>query len=129
MNIDVTIGEGFKIDALSEGFTIRTDQPEKRGGEASAPDPFTLFLASLGTCAGYFVAKFCRSRKISTEGFHIRVSNDFNDRLHVAESIRIDVTFPNLFPEKYREALIRSIDHCTVKKTILHRPYFEVTAH
>ena len=128
MKIDIAIGDGLKVDALCGSHTIRTDQPVKSGGEASAPDPFTCFLGSLGTCAGYFIARFCQSRNISTEDIQIQISNDFNETLHIAENIAIAIALPASFPEKYRSALLRAVDQCTVKKTILHRPNIEVLA-
>jgi putative redox protein len=43
---------GKKVTAEYKNFEIATDQPVKYGGEETAPEPFALFLASLGTCAG-----------------------------------------------------------------------------
>ena len=57
MEMKIYSGGGKQVLADYEGFTIRTDQPVKDGGEGSAPEPFSLFLASLGTCAGQFVAR------------------------------------------------------------------------
>ncbi len=52
--------EGKKqVIAEVNGFTIKTDQHPRGGGEGTAPEPFTLFLASLATCAGIFVKGFC----------------------------------------------------------------------
>ena len=51
---------GSKVDAHFGAFTVQTDQPHADGSPASAPTPFALFLASLGTCAGIYVLEFCR---------------------------------------------------------------------
>ena len=48
MEIIVDFPGGFKVDTHFEEFTIRSDQPEKGGGENSAPSPFLIFLASIG---------------------------------------------------------------------------------
>ena len=58
---------GKKVSAQYRGFTIQTDQSISGGGESSAPAPFDLFLASIGTCAGIYVLLFCRQRNIPTE--------------------------------------------------------------
>ncbi len=42
---------GKKVYADYKGFTIQTDQPMNSRGENSAPAPFDLFMASIGTCA------------------------------------------------------------------------------
>ena len=36
------------------------------------------------------------------------------------------ITLPPGFPEKYRTAIERAVDHCTVKKHILEPPRFEL---
>lgn len=40
-----------KVDVTFKDFLIRTDQSKKNEGDETAPEPFTLFLASLGACA------------------------------------------------------------------------------
>ncbi len=62
---------GVRVDAHFGPYTIKTDQPPAGGGEGSAPAPFSLFLASLGTCAGIYVLGFCRSRNLPTEGIRL----------------------------------------------------------
>ena len=67
MDIEFTFPGGKRVDAQADGFLLHTDQPRERGGEGSAPEPFTLFLASLGTCAGLYVLGFCQTRNIRTD--------------------------------------------------------------
>ena len=71
MELIVTFPGGKKIDADFNGNIIHTDQPIQAGGEASAPAPFDLFLASIGTCAGIYIQGFCSARGISTDKFKI----------------------------------------------------------
>jgi ribosomal protein S12 methylthiotransferase accessory factor len=40
--------------------------------------------------------------------------------------ITIDLVLPSDFPEKYKKALIHSVDLCAVKRTILDPPEFEI---
>ena len=58
MEMEISFPGGKKVDSHFKGFTIRTDQPEKAGGEGTAVSPTELFLASIGTCAGYFALAF-----------------------------------------------------------------------
>ena len=58
-----------KVFADYGGFTIETDQTKQEGGDGSAPEPFSLFLASIGTCAGIYVLSFCRERKLDTKAW------------------------------------------------------------
>ena len=65
--MEVTFDGGKVITAHLNGHIIRTDQPVDNGGGNSAPAPFDLFLASIGTCAGIYVKSFCDKRQIPTE--------------------------------------------------------------
>ena len=52
MEMVISFPGGKRVDAEFGGMVIQTDQPPQGGGEGSAPTPFALFLASMGTCAG-----------------------------------------------------------------------------
>jgi ribosomal protein S12 methylthiotransferase accessory factor len=124
----VTFGGGKKVNAEFKGFTIRTDQPEYAGGEGSAPEPFTLFLASIGTCAGIFVYSFCQSRGIPAEGMRIVQSHEPKASGRGIGKITLTIELPPGFPEKYREAVINAANLCAVKKHIQEPPEFVVDA-
>jgi putative redox protein len=126
MDIKISFEDGLKVNAITSEFAIKTDQPKENGGDASAPDPFTIFLGSIGTCAGYYALKFCQTRDISMEGFEIDLSNDFNQKKKRAENIKINFTLPESFPKKYHKALLKSVDQCTVKNTILFGPNIDI---
>jgi ribosomal protein S12 methylthiotransferase accessory factor len=42
------------------------------------------------------------------------------------DKITIAVVPPAGFPDKYRSALLKSVDHCTVKAHMMRPPQFEV---
>lgn len=126
--IEVSFPGGVRVDAAFKGFTVKTDQPVKEGGEGTAPAPFDLFLFSLATCAGYYVVSFCSERKIPTEGLSLTMTWDVNREIHLIAKIRIAITLPAGFPEKYKAAVIRAADLCTVKRHMLNPPAFEITA-
>ena len=64
MQMDIRFPGGKKVDAVYKGFTVKTDQPRGEGGDGSAPEPFDLFLASIGTCAGIYALSFCQARGV-----------------------------------------------------------------
>ena len=113
------------MDALHEGFRIRTDQPDAHG-VASAPSPFDLFLASIGTCAGFYVLRFFQQRQLDTAGLALSVTPRRDPARKLVTDIRIEITLPPAFPEKYREAVLRAVDQCTVKRHLAEPPGFEV---
>ena len=117
---------GKKVTAEYKNFEIATDQPVKYGGEETAPEPFALFLASLGTCAGIYVLALCQSRNIPTDKIQL-VQKMENTEKGKLTKIGIDIIVPPTFPEKYHKALERAANSCAVKKTILDPPQFEIT--
>lgn len=123
--IVVTIPGGRRVDALLGRHVVRTDQPLDNGGEDTAPSPFEHFLAAIGTCAGIFVQGFCAKRGLPTEGIRIveRTSYAADGTL---SGVDLDIQVPPSFPEKYREALVRVADQCSVKKAIQAQPRFQV---
>ena len=70
-NMEITFEEGKVVTAHYHGHSIKTDQPLENGGTNTAPAPFDLYLASIGTCAGIYVKSFCDNRKIPTDNIRI----------------------------------------------------------
>jgi ribosomal protein S12 methylthiotransferase accessory factor len=124
-DILISLPGGKRVDAHLGGQVIRTDQPSSAGGEDSAPAPFDLFLASLGTCAGFYVLAFCQARGISTEGIRI-VQRTRSDEARHLQEIDLTIVLPESFPAKYREAVIHAADECKVKRTLAHPPAISV---
>jgi ribosomal protein S12 methylthiotransferase accessory factor len=124
----VTLPGGKRVDTQIGPHVIRTDQPVSNGGEDTAPAPFGLFLAAIGTCAGIYVAGFCQKRGLPTEGIRLVQRNRFDPETGVLSGVQIDIEVPATFPEKYRDALVRVADQCAVKKAIQAQPVFEVKA-
>ncbi len=123
-SIQVSFTGGKRIQAKIGDYTIETDQPLKYGGDASAPAPFDLFLASLATCAGIYAWNFCESRKLSTEGMDLRMDcvNDEKKKMIVKVTFRL--TLPDGFPEKYRSGIVRAMELCAVKRHMMDTPEF-----
>lgn len=118
---------GARVDAHYNGLTVMTDQPTYAGGRGSAPAPFSLFLASLGTCAGIYVLGFCRQRGLPTEGIRLVQRMESDPATRMISRIELEIQLPPEFPEKYRDAVIRAAEQCAVKKHIENPPKMAVT--
>ncbi len=128
MTMEIEFPGNKKVNARYNGFTIETDQAREEGGDGSAPEPFDLFLASMGTCAGIYVIYFCEERNIDTTGLKMSLSFDRNEQTHLIENVNIDISLPPGFPKKYRSAIVKTAGLCTVKRNILNPPEFHITA-
>ena len=114
---------GSRVDAHFGDFTVNTDQPPA----ASAPSPFEVFLASIGTCAGIYVLGFCQQRGLPTTDIRIVERVAHSQLTHMVEKIDLEIQVPATFPEKYRESLIRSAELCAVKKHLENPPRFNIS--
>ena len=127
-DMQITFPGGKKVSAQWHGFEIATDQPAAGGGEGSAPTPFDLFLASLGTCAGIFALGFIQSRGLSAEGLKITASFERDEATHLLSKAAFRLTLPKDFPPKYTAAVIKASEQCLVMRTIGNPPKVEITA-
>jgi len=127
MDMKITFPGGVKVNAEYDGFTHETDQARISGGDESAPEPFSTFLSSIGTCAGIYVLRFCQERNINTKGMEIVQSMNFNLFSGMIDKIKLNIILSEEFPEKYKKAVIKSANLCAVKKHMEKPPQFEIT--
>lgn len=120
MDLKVKFPGGLAVNAEYGPFEIATNQ------DGTAPPPFALFLASIGTCAGIYVLGFCQQRGLPTDGLEINQNMETDPMTRMIKKVTLDIHLPAGFPEKYKSAVIRSADQCAVKKHMLEAPEFEI---
>ena len=126
--MEITFDGGKVVTAHTHGHSIRTDQPSDNGGGNTAPAPFDLFLASIGTCAGIYVKSFCDNRKIPTDNIKIIQKTEYNKETGLPVNITIDIKLPADFLEKYKASIINVAGLCKVKKSIANPPVFQIVS-
>ena len=122
MEMEIFFPGGKEVDARIDDLTVITDQPIDEGGTNKAPSPFTLFLASIGTCTGYYVLSFCQKHKIPTKNMKLIVKIERNFETHMVENIHIDIQVPKDFPEQYKNAVMKAAEACAVKRHLEKPP-------
>ncbi|MBN2795839.1 MAG: OsmC family protein [Clostridia bacterium] len=123
--MEVTFPGGQRVDAHAGGLTVHTDQPVKAGGDASAPTPFMTFLGSIATCAGIYALGFCQQRDIDTTDMKITMSYNVNPETKMVDQVELKLHTPEGFPAKYENAIIKSMNLCSVKKHMEIPPEFK----
>lgn len=130
MIIEIRFEGGKKVSAtFPNGLQMLTDQSVESGGDGAYPEPFACFLGSIGTCAGIYVLEFCTARGIPTE--RLSLTQEMTFRLDDAGKRRVagvtlTIHLPPDFPERYRKAVVKAAELCSVKWAILHPPAFAV---
>jgi len=125
MAISISFPGGVKVAAQVDGFEIMTDQPVADGGEGSAPSPYSFFLASIGTCAGFYVLRFCQERELPTEGLTLSLDIERDPETRALLKVKLDIKLPKDFPAKYHKAVVKAAEICSVKKALASNPEFE----
>ena len=123
--IEVLFTGGKRVEAKIGNRMVKTDQPPQNGGGGTAPEPFQLFLVSIATCAGIYALNFCQKRKIDTQKLKLVLDFKTNKKSYMVEKIRMTLTLPPEFPEKYTAAIIKAMNLCYVKKHLHEPPEFE----
>jgi ribosomal protein S12 methylthiotransferase accessory factor len=114
-----------KVDVAAGQFVIHTDQTTAHGGDGTAPEPFTLFLASMGACAGVYVLGFCQARGIPTDDIRLEQNAEFDEKGALAK-VTIDINLPATFPQKYLAAVQAAAEKCAVKRAFEAHPAIDV---
>ncbi len=126
MQMKITFPGGLRVNAQLGEQVIATDQGVTSGGEGSAPEPFTLFMASIGTCAGLYVLSFCKNHGLPTEGVYLTQEMHYDHTERRMAKIDLKVHVPADFPEKYHRALEKSAELCAVKRALVNPPEITV---
>ncbi|MBK8047581.1 MAG: OsmC family protein [Anaerolineales bacterium] len=112
----------YKGDMLFESklgnHSILIDVPANMGGSDRAPTPPELFVASLGSCVGAFVAHYCNNAGIDTRDMSVDVSFDKVEDPTRLTNVKITVKMPHGACGRRKEALRRVAEHCPVHETI-----------
>ena len=69
---------GKKVNINYKDFIIKTYQPIINGGENTYPDSFSIFISSIGACAGFYILSFCQERGITTNDIELLLQTTKN---------------------------------------------------
>lgn len=106
------------FESIVGNHSIEIDVPASMGGSDRGPTPPEVFVASLGSCVGAFVANYCRNVGIDAEGLTVDMSFDKADDPTRLVNLRVVVKLPNGEVGRRGDALLRVAQHCPVHETI-----------
>lgn len=117
-----------KFAARTRGHQVICDQPAANGGSDDGMTPPEFLLASLGTCAGFYAAKYLETRSLSQEGLEIEVNAEKAANPARLGSFRIDVHAPGLPPD-HEAGILRAVNACLIHHTLVNPPHIETVLH
>lgn len=123
MQVTVNYTRNLQFEATSRGHVVVSDQPHDNGGDDAGMTPLELFLASLGSCVGFYAMKYCEARKLSHEGLMVEVSaQKTKDSPIRLDDIDIHLTLPQELEARHLKGLERAADSCIIHNTLLQPP-------
>jgi putative redox protein len=124
MEVKVQHLGGVKFEASTRGNSVICDQPVENGGSDTGMTPPEFLLASLGTCVGFYAAKYLESRKLSVSGLEVRVAAEKVSQPARLEKFRIELIVPGLDPA-HEAGILRAAKACLIHNTLVNAPAIE----
>ena len=123
LQMEVTIQHlgHVKFEAVTRGHRVICDQPGDNGGSDAGMTPPEFLLVSLGTCAGFYAAKYLETRSLGCEGLEVKVSAEKASQPARVGSFRIEVSVPGLDPV-HEAGVLRAVKACLIHNTLLNAP-------
>lgn len=123
MHVDVTYQGQVKFEATSRGHRILTDQPLENGGQDEGMTPPEWFLASLGSCVGFYAVKYLEARHLETTGLSISVTAQKTSGTPIyLDPIDIQIHVPIPLEQRHQQGLIKAADACLIHNTLTQHP-------
>jgi uncharacterized OsmC-like protein len=117
-----TVTTNYKGNMLFEStvgnHTLTIDVPATMGGSDRGPTPPEIFIASLGSCIGAFVAQYCEKNGVDDTGMTVDLSFDKAADPTRLVNLKATVKLPNGDCGKRIKAIERVATHCPVHATI-----------
>lgn len=112
----------YKGDMLFESqirdHSIIIDVPDSMGGSDRGPMPPELFVASLGSCIGAFVAQYCENNGIDDTDMQVEMTFDKADDPTRLVDLKATVLLPKGDCKARVKAIERVAHFCPVHSTI-----------
>jgi putative redox protein len=113
---------GVQFEVEARGHTLVCDQPREGGGDDAGMTPPELMLASLASCAGYYVVQYLKFRTLPLEGLTVRVEAEKAQQPARLGSFRILVDAPQITDPRHFTGIHRAAEKCLIHNTLLHSP-------
>jgi putative redox protein len=120
MSVMTTFYKGNMLFETKMGnHMLQIDVPASMGGSDRGPTPPEIFIASLGSCVGAFVAQYCERNGLDAQNMTVDVVFDKADNPTRLINLKVKVNLPNAECQGQRsEAVKRVAAHCPVHETI-----------
>lgn len=121
-SIVATPAGGLQVSVSIREHMVATDQPERAGGQDTAPTPLELLGASLAGCVALYVHKHCAAQGLSSEGVVVEAKPFWRENPGRVGRYDVVVHLPATIPEAYHAGIEAAAGDCPVHHTLTHMP-------
>jgi putative redox protein len=114
----------FEIKARQH--TLICDQPAEGNGYDEGMTPPELFLASLGSCAAYYVEDYLKRNEIAQKGCTVRVTADKVKNPFRLDNFQIQVEVDEILNSEQLKGVEDAVHRCLIHKTLEQPPNINV---
>jgi uncharacterized OsmC-like protein len=113
---------GVRLGVEVRNHCLVVDQPVEEGGQDQGITPVEMFVASLGTCIGYFAVRFCQRHKIETSGLKVSMEWNYAEQPHRVGTVTVRLKLPANLDPAMKVRLQKVLEGCTVHQSLTHPP-------
>lgn len=90
-------------------------------------NPPEVFMASLGSCIGVYIVRYCKNAKLNADGLDIHLDWSLSDDKTKIQIINVKIELPNADVGRRKDALLQVAGHCLIHNTIQNPPEIKMT--
>ena len=117
-----------KFIAKNRTHTFIIDLPHESGGMDEGPNPPEIFIDSLASCVGMYVAAYCEKAGLDTKGLVIRAGweKEVEEKPYRIKRIELKIDLPHADVGRRKEALLKIAKSCLLHETIKNQPEIDI---
>ncbi|MDD5019718.1 MAG: OsmC family protein [Candidatus Omnitrophica bacterium] len=116
--LTVTYKNGIQFEAATERHKVLVDLPVDKGGRDEGMSPPELFIASLGTCIGVYVVRYCQNAKIDAQECSISLDWRLSDDKRSIAAVEAKIHLPHAEPGPRARAVLEAARSCLIHNTL-----------
>ena len=118
MKITLIAEDGIRLEPLPGPMTIEAESADQ------LYSPFHMLASGLAFCTYSVLASWASNAKLDSDDIVIEVRWEFAEDPHRVGSIRMNVEWPSLPPQR-EKAASRVAEMCAIHATLMHSPVVE----
>ena len=125
--LSVSYDGGIGFTVAARGHRVKIDLPVNKGGRDEGITPPEAFMASLGSCIGVYVARYCENAKLDTSGMRVVMTWNLSEDKTKIVDIKAKISLPKAQVGQRAKAVLEAARRCLVHNTILSMPHIDLS--